>query len=48
MNPFHATGLFLYPLKTPKDLWFSDVLRGYIDRRVVCNGSTSCPCIKNF
>ena len=23
---FDATGLFLYPLKTPENLWFSDVL----------------------
>ena len=22
-NPFHATGLFLYPLKTSENLWFS-------------------------
>ena len=27
-NPFHAMGLFLYPLKTSEKLWFSDVLRG--------------------
>ena len=24
-NPFYATGLFLYPLKTSENLWFSDV-----------------------
>ena len=23
MNPFHATDLFLYPLKTSENLWFS-------------------------
>ena len=22
MNPFHATGLFLYPLKTSENLWW--------------------------
>ena len=29
LNPFHATGLFRYPLKTSENLWFSDVFRGY-------------------
>ena len=28
IKPFHATGLFLYPLETSKKLWFSDVFRG--------------------
>ena len=27
LNPFHATGLFLYPLKTPGNLWFSGFLK---------------------
>ena len=27
-NPFHATDIFLYPLKTSENLWFSDVFRG--------------------
>ena len=27
--PFHATGLFIYPMKISEKLWFSDVLRGY-------------------
>ena len=31
INPFHATGLFLYPLKTSENLWFSDVIRGIKD-----------------
>ena len=31
-NPFHATGLFLYPLKTSETLWFSNVFRGYRKR----------------
>ena len=29
LNPFHAAGLFLYPLKTPENLWFCDVFRVY-------------------
>ena len=28
-NPSHATGLFLYPLKTSEKQRFSDVFRGY-------------------
>ena len=31
MNLFHATGLFLLPLETLQNLWFSNVL-GRIDR----------------
>ena len=31
INPFHATDLFRYPLKT----WLSDVFRGYQKRSVV-------------
>ena len=27
-NTFHATGFFLYPLKTSEQLWFSDLDRG--------------------
>ena len=27
-NSFHATGLFLYALKTSEYLWFSDIFRG--------------------
>ena len=27
LNPFHATGLFRYPLKTSENLWFSDIFR---------------------
>ena len=27
-NPFYATETFIYPLKTPENLWFSDVFRG--------------------
>ena len=32
LNPFHATGLFRYPLKTLENLWFSDVFTGGIER----------------
>ena len=34
INPFHATGLFLYPTKTLENQVFSDVFRGYIKRPV--------------
>ena len=34
MNPFHAFGLFLYALKLPKNLWYSDVFRVYRKRPV--------------
>ena len=33
-NPFHAIGLVLYPLKTSKNFWFSDLFRGYGKRLV--------------
>ena len=38
VNPIHATGLFLYPLKTSESLWFSDVFRGHKKRPVATNG----------
>ena len=38
VNPFDATGLFLYPLKTSENQRFSDLLRGYRKRPVVWNG----------
>ena len=31
INPFHVTGLFLYPKKT-ENLQFSDVFKGYRNR----------------
>ena len=37
VNPFHATGQFLYPLKILEDLWFSDIFRGYRNRPVASN-----------
>ena len=38
INTFHATGVFLYSLKTLENLWFSDVFRGYRKRPVTSNG----------
>ena len=32
LDLFYATGLFLYPLKTSENFWFSDVFRGYRKR----------------
>ena len=39
INPFHATGLFLYPLNISGsgNLWFSDVFRKYRKRPVASN-----------
>ena len=34
INPFHATGIFLNPLKTSENQRFSDVLSGYRKRPV--------------
>ena len=45
-NPFDATGLFLYPLKISKNIWFSDVFRGYRKRPGACNGLIGA--LKNF
>ena len=33
-NPYQATDLFWFPLKTSENLWFSDVFRGYQKRSV--------------
>ena len=38
-NPFHATGLFLYPRKTSENQRFSDFFRGYRKRLVTWNWS---------
>ena len=38
INPFHATGLFRYPLKTSENQRLSDVFRGYQKRPVAWNG----------
>ena len=32
-NPFHATGLFTYSLKTSENLWFSSDFTGYKKKR---------------
>ena len=40
-NPFHAIGLFLYPLKTSENLRFFDVFRGYRKRPVAWKGLNS-------
>ena len=37
-NPFHATDLFWYSLKTSENIWFSDVFREYQKRSVAWNG----------
>ena len=37
-NRYHATGLFLCPLKISENLWFSDVFGGYRKRPVAWNG----------
>ena len=34
LDPFYANSLFLYPLKTHKNLWFSHDFRGYRKRPV--------------
>ena len=34
VDPFNATGFFLYPLKTSENLWYSNVYRGYRKRPV--------------
>ena len=39
-NPFQASVPILYPLKTPKSLWFSGVFRGYKMGTLAWNGST--------
>ena len=41
INPFHATSLFQYLLKTSENHWFSDVFRGYQKRPVAWNGLIS-------
>ena len=38
INPFYATILFLYPMKTSEKLWFSDVSWGYRKRPKTWNG----------
>ena len=40
INPFHATGLLLRPLKTSENQGFSDVFRVYRKRPMLLNGLT--------
>ena len=35
VDPYHATGLFLYSLKASENFWLSNVFRGYRRRPVV-------------
>ena len=42
INPFHVTGLFLYPLKTSENQRFSYNFRGYRKRPVEWNRLTGC------
>ena len=37
INLFHATVLFLYPLKASENRWYSDVISGYRKRPVACS-----------
>ena len=37
VNPFHTTGLFLYPLKTSENQRFFDVFRGCREKPMVLN-----------
>ena len=38
VNPFHVTGLFLYPVKTSENVRLSHVFMGYIKRPEAWNG----------
>ena len=38
-DPFMANIAILYPLKTPENLWFSGVFRGYKMGTLARNGS---------
>ena len=48
LNPFYATGLFLYPLKSLKNKRCFDVFRGYIKKPVTLNGLKTKTYIKTF
>ena len=39
INPFHATGIFPYPLKTSENLWFYEAFKGVQKEPVVWNES---------
>ena len=38
LNSFLANGLFLFPVKTSVNLWWSDIFRGHRKRPVTWNG----------
>ena len=40
INPFFATSLFRYLLKTSENFWFPDIFKGYRKRLVAWNGLT--------
>ena len=40
INSFHASPLFLYPLKTSENHRFSDIYWGYKNRTLALNGLT--------
>ena len=40
LNPFQANVSFLYPLKIPESLWFSNVFREYSLKWVIIGSST--------
>ena len=42
VNLFNVTGLFWYPLKTSKNLWYSEVFREYRKRTMAWNGLVHC------
>ena len=50
INPFHAIGLFLYPLKTSENQRFFNVFRGYSMKwkPVAWNGSRGAKFIKQI
>ena len=41
-NPFHATGIYLSPLSTSENFWFSDVFWGHGKEPVAWNGLMGC------
>ena len=47
-KPFHTDSLFLLPLKTSENLWFSDISRAYGKRPLLENGLTNFPDFSNI
>ena len=48
INPFLAKVPILYPLKTPENLWFSGVFRGYKIGTLARNGLRAVSKVKSF